>query len=111
MRRSALRRTTDAGFTLIELLIVIIILGILAAIVVFSVTGITNKGDQAACKASVETIDTAGEAAFANGVAGPVSGMTLSQLYPSYLHSNTVTIKGTAYPSTTTVSTIDAISC
>ena len=39
----------EEGFTLIELLIVIIILGVLAAIVVFSVSGITNKGSSAAC--------------------------------------------------------------
>ena len=37
-------RKNESGFTLIELLIVIVILGILAAIVVFSVQGITDRG-------------------------------------------------------------------
>ena len=45
---SALRkaRKDEGGFTLIELLIVIVILGVLAAIVVFSVRGITDRGEE-----------------------------------------------------------------
>jgi prepilin-type N-terminal cleavage/methylation domain-containing protein len=42
----------DEGFTLIELLIVIVILGILAAVVVFAVNGITDRGEKSACKAT-----------------------------------------------------------
>jgi prepilin-type N-terminal cleavage/methylation domain-containing protein len=52
----------EGGFTLIELLIVIVILGILAAIVVFAVNGIQNRGTEAACKADVETVTVAAEA-------------------------------------------------
>jgi prepilin-type N-terminal cleavage/methylation domain-containing protein len=55
-------RQDQSGFTLIELLIVIVILGILAAIVVFAVNGIQNRGTQAACKADVETVTVAAEA-------------------------------------------------
>jgi general secretion pathway protein G len=51
----------QSGFTLVELLIVIVILGILAAIVVFAVNGIQNKSAEAACKADVQTITTAAE--------------------------------------------------
>lgn len=65
------RRTHgDDGFTLIELLIVIVILGILAAIVVFSVRGITDRGNVAACKSDVATVTTAEEAYYA-GSFGP----------------------------------------
>ncbi|MFN2641134.1 MAG: type IV pilin protein [Actinomycetota bacterium] len=53
------------GFTLIELLIVIVILGILAAIVVFAVGGITNRGQTDACKTDTRTLRTAEEANFA----------------------------------------------
>ena len=60
-------RREDRGFTLIELLIVIIILGILAAIVVFSVRGITDRGDESACKTEIRTVETAYEAAVAQG--------------------------------------------
>ena len=55
----------DDGFTLIELLIVIVILGILAGIVVFAVGGITNRGQDSACKADKKTLEVAEEANFA----------------------------------------------
>jgi prepilin-type N-terminal cleavage/methylation domain-containing protein len=57
-----LRGKKDAGFTLIELLIVIIILGILAAIVVFAI-GSTRKNSVAAtCQTDVKSIVLAEEA-------------------------------------------------
>ena len=52
----------EHGFTLIELLVVIAILGILAAVVVFSVNGITDRGKTSACQTDVSTIQTALEA-------------------------------------------------
>lgn len=52
----------DEGFTLIELLIVIVILGILATVVVFAVGGITDQGEQSACKAERKTVEVAIEA-------------------------------------------------
>ena len=55
------RETGDSenGFTLIELLIVIIVLGILAAIVIFSLTGVTGQSEAAACKSDAKTVETA----------------------------------------------------
>jgi prepilin-type N-terminal cleavage/methylation domain-containing protein len=58
-------RDRDEGFTLIELLLVIIILGVLAAVVVFSVAGISDRGNTSACKATQAAISTASEAYFA----------------------------------------------
>ena len=58
-------RENESGFTLIELLIVIVILGVLSGIVVFSVSGITDKGANAACKANVKTVEIAQEAYYA----------------------------------------------
>ena len=56
----------DKGFTLVELLIVIVILGILATVTVFAVTGITTRGKASACVSDVKTIQTAEEAYNAN---------------------------------------------
>jgi prepilin-type N-terminal cleavage/methylation domain-containing protein len=58
-------RKNESGFTLIELLIVIVILGILAGVVVFAVNGVTDRGNVAACKADLKTIEVAQEAHFA----------------------------------------------
>ena len=55
----------DEGFTLIELLIVIVILGILATVVVFSVRGITDDGQENACDTDVRTVEVAIEAYYA----------------------------------------------
>jgi len=59
----------NGGFTLIELLIVIVVLGILAAVVVFSLGGVAGTSAVAACKADGASIDTA-LAAYAASNAG-----------------------------------------
>ncbi len=56
------KRQQEGGFTLIELLVVIIILGILAAVVVFAVGGIGDKGQASACTIDERTMRTAEEA-------------------------------------------------
>ena len=66
------------GFTLIELLVVIVILGILAAVVVFAVSGITDKGTKSACKTERRTLVTAAEAYFAQNGNYPASPAVLA---------------------------------
>ena len=66
MERINQKRQNEEGFTLVELLVVIVILGILAAIVVFAVGGITDKGDDSATAADKRALETAEEAYFAN---------------------------------------------
>ena len=73
----------EKGFTLIELLIVIVVLGILAATVVFALTGVTGQSAQAACNSDAKTIETAVQAYIdspnnpTNGApaAGPVTAL------------------------------------
>jgi len=51
----------DRGFTLIELMIVVVILGILAAIVVVGVSQVTQQSQSAACGIEDRTLRTAVE--------------------------------------------------
>ena len=70
------RAAGEGGFTLIELLVVIVILGILAGVVVFAVSGINDKGEDAACQTDTRTLRTAMEANYAqnnNYVATPAN--------------------------------------
>ena len=71
----------EGGFTLIELLIVIVILGILAAIVVFAVQNLTSQSDVAACQAQYKTVETAMEAYKAQTGAYPNPNPPASQTF------------------------------
>ena len=58
----------EPGFTLIELLIVIVVLGILAATVIFALGGVTSQSAQAACQSDGKSYEVA-VAAYENAPA------------------------------------------
>ena len=91
----------ESGFTLVELLVVIAILGILAGVVVFSVAGITDRGQDSACKTEASTVKTAEEAYYAkNKTYGTFAQLTA---VPGFLNATPqlVTLTGTTGPTYT----------
>ncbi|MCU1624765.1 MAG: type pilus assembly protein PilA [Frankiales bacterium] len=99
--RARVSEGREAGFTLIELLIVIVILGILAAIVVFAVGSARDDSVKASCKADTKTINTASEAykakngAYAADMATLQSGGFIKSVPPNVDYKITYTA-GTA---------------
>lgn len=84
-KRNSEGDVSASGFTLIELLIVIVVLGILAAIVVFSLTGVSGQSKQAACTSDAKSVEIANDAYQAkNSTVAP----SVDALVPSYLHSD-----------------------
>lgn len=103
-RSQQARRGDESGFTLVELLVVIVILGILAAVVVFAVGGINDKGQGSACEIDARTIRTAEEAYFAEPTAGNGRYGNEVQLVPKFLskqstlHNVTVSVDNATTP-------------
>jgi prepilin-type N-terminal cleavage/methylation domain-containing protein len=75
----------EGGFTLIELLIVIVVLGILAAVTVFGLGGLSGQSLTSACHADVKSVSVAQEA-FRAQTQGPFAA-TVPALVPTYLRS------------------------
>jgi len=73
----------NRGFTIVELLVVIVVIGILAAITVVSYTGITTKANKAAAIQNSSSVATAADAWFAEN----------NGAYPSIANLSSGTVK------------------
>lgn len=52
-------RNCKSGFTLVEIMLVVVIIGLIAAVVMPKITGQSNKAKIAACRASIAGLKTA----------------------------------------------------
>lgn len=77
-----MRGHDSQGFSLIELLIVIVVLGILVTVVVFSVRGVTEDGQDSSCRSHRRVLVTAIESYFASHPADTLPAMPPSSTDP-----------------------------
>ena len=56
----------EQGFTLIELLIAIVVVGILTAVAIVGIAGLTNNGKTAACSATSDAVKAAQAVYYSN---------------------------------------------
>ena len=85
-------KRNEEGFTLIELLIVIIILGILAAIVVFAIGGTRGDAVASSCKTDAKSIQLSLEAQKTKSGKYPVAAT--ATLNPTTAYGTTATANG-----------------
>ncbi|HET7602673.1 MAG TPA: prepilin-type N-terminal cleavage/methylation domain-containing protein [Gemmatimonadales bacterium] len=97
------------GFTLIELLIVVVIIGILAAIAIPKFAATKDKAKLAALKSDLRNIETAEEAYFAdNNVYGDYAAINGAKLFTKTAGSDdpVITVSATGYTAVTSNATI-----
>ena len=83
----------EKGFTLIELIVVIVIIGILAAIAVPKFQDLSNQAQQAACVQNMASVESACSIYFSNTALGG-AGLYPSNIYSAAQLSNTTYFAG-----------------
>lgn len=107
-----MKRHTRHGFTLIELLIVVVIIGILAAIAIPKFSGTKQKAYVAAMKSDLRNLISAEEAFFADSVTYVTYDTTKLKFRPSSGVSSPIIVPGPGYWSATVTHTqILSFSC
>jgi prepilin-type N-terminal cleavage/methylation domain-containing protein len=78
----------DGGFTLIELLIAIVVVGILAAVAIVGINGLTNRGQAASCTATKDAALAASAVHYANNNTYPANWAAMTGATPAELQLN-----------------------
>ena len=100
-----MKNTTRRGFTLIELLIVVVIIGILAAIAIPKFANTKSKAYIAAMKSDLRNLVTAEESFFADSTKYVVYDTTKLKFKPSTGVNNPTIVPGAGYWSATVTHT------
>jgi type IV pilus assembly protein PilA len=103
LNRLRQRVRSESGFTLVELLVVILIIGLLAAIAIPAFLTQTRKASDAAAKTQAGTLQTTMKA-YANQNSGSFAGATLAKLQaiePTLKDTATATAQEVVSPTAT----------
>ena len=83
-----MKRRSEGGFTLIELVMVIVIIGILAAIAVPRYIDLATNAETATAKAYTGTLRSAAAITYANVAVGNVTGVTTGAINITSVYGN-----------------------
>ena len=91
----------DRGFTIVELLVVIVVIGILAAITIVSYTGVTARANAAKALSNAQSIINVAEAINADNSLYPVSVTQFGSLSSVARVPSVIIMSGSAAPTAT----------
>ena len=116
LRNSKVKHNGQSGFTIVELLIVIVVIGILAAITIVAYNGVTARANTTSAQAAASSF--AKKAELYNADSGnsryPVAETELTSASSSatyYLTGITISYSTTALTSSTTNNTVRVLKC
>lgn len=84
----------ERGFTIVELLVVIVVIGVLAAVVIVAYNGVTNSAKNSAYKSDAQNLAKIAEVVNAQGDTGYPTGADSAALRTSFNSTSTSQIPG-----------------